>query len=112
MHVLYDEKIFGNPIEQVEMSDNHVITLYHSTIKVFDMGFNLIRQKYFYDKVLSFKLHEDNQLVILIPKGVIQCNLMFDLIALRILKEDFTEIQLFKEICIVKNRQKIKLLSH
>ncbi|KAL6121838.1 hypothetical protein NUSPORA_01180 [Nucleospora cyclopteri] len=107
MPFLYSDRLFSAPVEEISMNNDFLVTKYHNLIRIYDLELNFIREKYFYSKIYDMKFTND-QIIVLLGDKLIQCDVSFNLLAMRSLKDTFNQLFAHKDLCVVRNPSKIK----
>lgn len=69
MDYLYGEATVSSPVSGVVLSDQYVATCHHATLRIFDHRFNLITEKYLYEKILAIKKLGKEHLIVLFRRN-------------------------------------------
>jgi len=110
MNYLYTEKTISNPVDSILLLPEHIVVHHHSTIKIYDLSFNFLDEKYFTDKIITIQKINSTTIVILFDSGkVVQCNLCFSPVCLRILEG--TGLSCYNLQCVVYNSIKAQTFS-
>ncbi|KAI5169286.1 hypothetical protein PAEPH01_0592 [Pancytospora epiphaga] len=65
MDYLYDETTIGSPVSGIALSKEYIVTYHHATLCIFDHSFNLIFERYLYEKILAVKKLNDEEIIVL-----------------------------------------------
>lgn len=110
MNYLYRESTISNSVDNVLILGTYLVLHHHCTLTVFDHSLNMIRKRYFYDKIISIKKISDSSIAILfVGNKLVQCDLNFNPIALRIV-EGF-DMDIYNNICIVYNKNMLNFFN-
>lgn len=110
MNFLYTENTISNPVDSIILLEESIVIQCHSTIKVYDLMFNLLIEKHFMDKILCLKKVNENEIMLLFDYGkIIHCDILFNSISLRMLDGD--KLDVYNGRCVLYNRVKAQTFN-
>lgn len=110
MNYLYKESTISNPVESVLILGDYFLFHHHSTLTVLDQSLNVVRKRYFYEKILGIRKTADLTIIILFHGNkLVQCDIDFNPTALRIV--DGTNFDVHNSICIVYNKYTLQYFN-
>ncbi|KAM0680864.1 mRNA cleavage and polyadenylation factor subunit [Glugoides intestinalis] len=110
MDYLYKESTISNPVDTVLILGENILMHHHSTIKIFDHKMNLLKKRYFYEKILTVKKINEATIAILFDGNkLVECDLSFNPHCLRAVEGTFLDVH--NNTCIVYNKNAIQFFN-
>lgn len=102
MNYLFTETTISNPVETVLILGKYILTHHHSKLRVFNFKMELVRERFFFEKILTIKKINDEYFFIVFDENkMTQCDIEFNPLCLRII--DGNDCDVYNGICIIKN---------
>ncbi|KAI4291425.1 hypothetical protein PAPHI01_0699 [Pancytospora philotis] len=87
MDYLYSESVLSSPVSHALLTDDFIVAHHHSTLRLYDHRFNLIAEKYFYERILDIKKIGAREIAVLFSGNkLVQMTYEFEPVALRMVR--------------------------
>lgn len=87
MDYLYTETTISSPTSNILLTEKYILAHHHSTVRIFDQHFSLLREKYFYERIFQIRPLEQDGFIILFDGGkIVQLDYEFNPKCLRLVQ--------------------------